>query len=373
MKISILNETEGTERRVALVPETAAKLTSAGFSIAVESGAGTAAGFSDAAYTTAGAVVADRTATLDGAKVIASIGRPGPDLIPEGAAVIGFLRPLADKDYATAIAGRGATALAMELVPRITRAQFMDALSSMATVAGYKAVLIAASAVPRFFPMLTTAAGTIRPAKVIVIGAGVAGLQAIATARRLGAEVIGYDVRPAAGEQIRSLGAKFEPMEVDHSEDAGGYATELPPEFYKAEQEMIRKHSKEADAIISTALIPGKKAPLLITKEMVEEMRPGSVIVDLSAAQGGNCELTRPDEEIRHGNVSIIGHTNLPAMMPEHASQLYSRNIAALLQLLVPDAKAGATVLDDEVVRGALVMAHGEILHPMVRKFHGLD
>ncbi len=162
-------------------------------------------------------------------------------------------------------------------------------------------------------------------------------------------------------------------MEVDHSEDAGGYATELPPEFYKAEQEMIRKHSKEADAIISTALIPGKKAPLLITKEMVEEMRPGSVIVDLSAAQGGNCELTRPDEEIRHGNVSIIGHTNLPAMMPEHASQLYSRNIAALLQLLVPDAKAGATVLDDEVVRGALVMAHGEILHPMVRKFHGLD
>lgn len=370
MNIAVLNETAGLEARAALTPETCAKLAKSGHTVRVESGAGLASGFSDAAYAAAGArVSSDRAALLDGVNILARVTRPGPDVLdklPAGAAVIGFLQPLADKTSAPDFAKRGLTAIALELVPRITRAQFMDALSSMATVAGYKAALIAANSVTRFFPMLTTAAGTIKPAKVIVIGAGVAGLQAIATARRLGAEVIGYDVRPAAGEQIRSLGAQFEPMEAAHAEDAGGYATEQSAEFYKQEQELIRKHSRDADAIISTALVPGKRAPLLITRAMVEEMRHGSVIVDLSAAAGGNCELTLPDEEVRHGGVLILGPTNLPSTMPEHASQLYGRNMAALIGLLAPD-PAGPFNLEDEVVKGALVTANGEIVHQAVK------
>ncbi len=372
MNIAVLNETSGLEARVALTPETCGKLVKSGHVVQVESGAGAASGFNDAAYVAAGATVShDRNNLLADANILCRVNKPGPDIIeklPANSVVIGFLQPLADKTITPALAERKITALAMELVPRITRAQFMDALSSMATVAGYKAVLIAAHSVPRFFPMLTTAAGTIKPAKVVVIGAGVAGLQAIATARRLGAEVVGYDVRPAAGEQIRSLGAQFEPMEVSHAEDAGGYATEQSVEFYKQEQELIRKHSKDADAVISTALVPGKRAPLLITREMVEEMRQGSVIVDLSAAAGGNCELTLPDEQVRHGGVLILGPTNLPSTMPEHASQLYGRNMAALVSLLAPE-PAGSFNLDDEVVKGALVTTNGEIVHQAVKAF----
>lgn len=382
MRIVILNETDiatpnatgDRERRVALIPDICGKLVKGGHELLVEAGAGAAAGFADALYLEAGAqILEDRATLLAKAQVHPRITKPGADIIsglPPGCALIAFLQPLVDHATVKALAEQKLIAVAMELIPRITRAQFMDALSSMATVAGYKAVLLAANSLPRFFPMLTTAAGTIRPAKVIVIGAGVAGLQAIATARRLGAEVIAYDVRAAAGEQIRSLGAHFEPMEVDHAEDAGGYAKELSADFYKGEQEMIRKHSKDADAIISTALIPGRPAPLLITKAMVEEMKPGSAIVDLSAAAGGNCELTQAGRELEHGTVRIIGYTNLPAMMPEHASQLYSRNIQSLLGLLCPDSATIST--EDEVVKSAMVTKDGEIVSPAVRKAMGL-
>ncbi|MFQ3577631.1 MAG: Re/Si-specific NAD(P)(+) transhydrogenase subunit alpha [Verrucomicrobiia bacterium] len=372
MKIGVLNETNTLERRVALIPDVAGRLVEEGHTVAIESGAGQKAGFADHVYKDSGvAVHQTRSELLAEVDLLLTLGKPEPeciDQLKEGTILIGFLQPLADLATVKRMNERKITALAMELLPRITRAQFMDALSSMATVAGYKAVLIAANALPRFFPMLTTAAGTIKPAKVIVIGAGVAGLQAIATARRLGAEVVGYDVRAAAGEQIQSLGARFEPMEVAHAEDEGGYAKELSPDFYKEEQELIRKHSPDADAIISTAQIPGKKAPLLITKAMVEEMRAGSAIVDLAAAAGGNCELTRPDEVITYKGVSIFGHTNLPAMMPEHASQLYSRNLHALIRLLCTEGGQGAATFEDEVVKGALVCMGGHVNHPMVLK-----
>ena len=257
----------------------------------------------------------------------------------------------------------------MEMVPRITRDQRMDALSTMSTVAGYKVVLMAANACGRFFPMLSTAAGTIHPGKVMIIGAGVAGLQAIATARRLGAVVTAFDVRPAAGEQVKSLGAEFVSLEVPHeqAEDTGGYAKELSPEFYKNEQELIRKYSKDTDVIISTALIPGKRAPILITEEMVREMKPGSVIVDMAVEQGGNCTLSELGKEVLKHGVTIIGLLNIPGTMPVHASLLYARNVLAFLNLISPDGKSAKIDLADDIIKGSLITHGGGIVHPLIK------
>ena len=283
--------------------------------------------------------------------------------------LVGLADPLAPGELMREVAARGVTLFALELVPRITRAQPMDVLSSMATVAGYKAVLVAASALPRLFPMLTTAAGTIPPAHVFVVGAGVAGLQAIATARRLGARVSAYDVRPAVKEQVQSLGARFVelPLETAETEDRGGYAKALDEEFYRRQREMMLRVVASSDVVITTALVPGRRAPLLVTEEMIEGMAPGSVVVDLAAERGGNCELTRPDETVvRHG-VTILGPTNLPATVPFHASRMYSRNITAFVQHALKDGPA-ALDLNDEIVRETLVARGGELVHAQVRE-----
>jgi H+-translocating NAD(P) transhydrogenase subunit alpha len=369
MRIVVPKEAGGTERRVALVPESAGRLVKAGSEVRVEQGAGAEAGFSDAAYEAAGAeVVADRQALLASADLVTCVQPlPAGELgsLPAGAAMIGMLRPLSSPDYMRTAASAGVRALAMELVPRITRAQKMDALSSQATVAGYRAVLLAAAGHGKFFPMLMTAAGTIPPARVLVLGAGVAGLQAIATARRLGAVVQGFDIRPAVKEQVESLGAQWVGMEMAEAEGAGGYAAEVSEETQRREHEHLHKLLAEADVVITTAQIPGKPAPVLITTEMVEDMRAGAIIVDLAAESGGNCELTRANEDVRHGNVLILGPTDLAAGMSTHASQMYSRNVEALVQHIVRD---GALQLDtsDEIVRDCLITADGEIVHPRV-------
>jgi len=355
MRVGVVRETAPGERRVALVPETAGKLAAAGFDVVVEAGAGDAASFPDNAYADAGATVGDPWA----AEIVAAVRRPDQARLHDGQILIGFLDPLADKAGVDALAARGVTAFAMESIPRTTRAQSMDALSSQATVGGYKAALLAAEHLPRFFPMLMTAAGTVPPAKVLVIGAGVAGLQAIATARRLGAVVTGFDVRPVVREQIESLGANWLDLGVSGAEAEGGYARELTPEEMKAQQEALEARIGEFDAVITTAAVPGRAAPRIIPASAVKTMRPGSVIVDLAAETGGNCELTEPGEIAVREHVTLVGLTNLPSTMPYHASMLYSRNVMALLLHLAPE---GALNLDwsDEITAGACVAGRKE-------------
>jgi len=371
MHISILRELAPGESRVALLPEAVRGLVSKGLEVAVEAGSGDAAGASDEAYRQAGAdVTSDRHQLLAAADVLPVVNTPAADdlrRLKSGAVMIGFLRPLDAAASLDPAIERDATLFAMELVPRITRAQAMDALSSMATVAGYKAVLLAADRLPKMFPLLMTAAGTIAPAHVLVLGAGVAGLQAVATARRLGAVVNAYDVRAVAGEQVRSLGAKF--LEVDlggiETEDKGGYAKELSEEALARGRELIAANARTSDVVITTAQVPGKRAPRMLSREAVEAMRPGSVIVDLAAPAGGNCELTRPGEAVVHNGVVILGPLNLPATVPVHASQLYSRNVNNFLQLLI---KNGELNLDwnDEIIRGSCVAHAGELMNERI-------
>jgi proton-translocating NAD(P)+ transhydrogenase subunit alpha len=354
VRIGVPKETAAGERRVALVPEVVAKLVEAGHEVAIERGAGSAASFEDPDYADAGASLVESAWDVD---AVVKVQKPTADeaaKLRSGAVLIGFLQPLTDQAGIERLAAQGVVAFAMESIPRITRAQSMDALSSQATVGGYKAALIAADRLPRFLPMLTTAAGTVQPAKVLVIGAGVAGLQAIATARRLGGVVFGFDVRSAVKEQIESLGAKFLDLGVKGEETAGGYATELTAEQQAQQQAELEKRLPDFDAVITTAAIPGRPAPKLIPASAVDAMRPGSVIVDLAAETGGNCELTAPGEEIVHGGVTIVGRLNLPSEMPYHASQLYARNVQALLSLLAPEGELNLD-FDDEIIAGACV------------------
>jgi NAD(P) transhydrogenase subunit alpha len=342
---------------VALVPETVSKLRDAGLEVRVERGAGEAAGFPDASYAEAGADLVDPGTAASGAEIVARVAPPSAEevgALAPGTVLVGFLQPLTDPDGIARLRDRGVVAFAMESIPRITRAQPMDALSSQATVGGYKAVLLAADRVPKLFPMLMTAAGTIAPVRALVIGAGVAGLQAIATARRLGAVVSAFDVRPAVKEQVESLGAAFLELGVRAEETEGGYATELTPEQQAQQQAALEERIPEFDVVITTAAVPGRPAPRLIPAAAVDKMRAGSVIVDLAAESGGNCELTVPGEVVEHGGVTIVGTTNLPSLMAHHASQLYSRNVASLLQHLAPE---GELVLDweDEITSGACV------------------
>jgi H+-translocating NAD(P) transhydrogenase subunit alpha len=359
MRVGIPRETTEGERRVALVPETAGKLAAAGFEIVVEAGAGGPASFPDADYTQAGATLGDPW----GADAVVKVRKPSAEEIgklSQGQVLIGFLEPLSDPAGLEALAGRGVTAFALESIPRITRAQSMDALSSQATVGGYKAALLAAENLPRFFPMLMTAAGTVPPAKVLVIGAGVAGLQAIATARRLGAVTTGFDVRPVVREQIESLGANWLDLGVTSAEAEGGYARELTPEEMEAQQRALEERIAGFDVVITTAAVPGRPAPKIIPASAVEAMRPGSVLVDLAADSGGNCDLTKPGEIVEQAGVTLVGLTNLPSSMPYHASTLYSRNVQALLLHLAPE---GELSLDwsDEITSGACVAGKQEV------------
>jgi len=371
MRIVVLREQEAGEKRVAFLPDAIRKLSGQKIEVAVESGAGIFAGASDDDYRNAGAVVnQDRRTLLESADILVAVNRPpASDLafLHRGAVVIAFLRPLDEPAALEPVITGGLTAFAMELVPRITRAQAMDALSSMATIAGYKAVLIAADNLPKLFPMLTTAAGTIAPARVLVLGAGVAGLQAIATARRLGAVVEGYDIRAVAGEQVRSLGAKF--LEVDlggiQTEDTGGYAKELTEEALNRGRELIAEHAKTSDVVITTAQVPGRRAPLLITEQAVRGMRNGSVIVDLAGASGGNCALTRPGEVFEENGVTIMAPLNLAAMVPVHASQLYSRNVTSFLGLIISNGELNIN-REDEILKGSAVAFEGTDVHPRV-------
>ena len=352
MLLGVPKEVAAGERRVALVPDTIGRLPE-GVGVVVEAGAGVESAFTDAAYVEAGATIGDPW----GAEVVAKVAAPTADeasRLHSGQALIGFLDPAANGELFARLAAAGVSAFALESIPRITRAQPLDALSSQATVAGYKAALLAADRLPRFLPMLSTAAGTIPPAKVLVIGAGVAGLQAIATARRLGAVVSAFDVRPAVAEQVRSLGGTFLDLGVVGEETEGGYARELTPEQQAAQQAELQARIPQFDAVITTAAIPGRPAPRLVTAEAVRAMRPGSVIVDLAAETGGNCELTQRGQEVEEGGVRIVGLTNLPSTMPTHASQLLSRNVAALVALLVRDG-ALAPDWDDEIVTGSCV------------------
>jgi H+-translocating NAD(P) transhydrogenase subunit alpha len=365
MKVGVPNQAEQGEPRVALVPEAIRRLGARGIEVVVESGAGAQANHSDDAYREVGATVASADDAW-GAEVVCVVRAPSDEQIgrlAEGSVLIGFLGPLTAPETTRALASAGVTAFAMEAIPRITRAQAMDALSSQSTVAGYRAVLIAALATGRFFPMLTTAAGTIKPATVLVLGAGVAGLQAIATARRLGAVVTAFDVRAAVREQVESLGARFLDLDLEaDAEGAGGYAKELAEDQQRRQQSALADAISRFDVVITTALVPGRRAPLLVTADAVRGMRPGSVIVDLAAEAGGNCELTEAGETIVRDDVTIVGPVNLPAEMAEHASQLYARNVGALLELMVDD---GALKLDfdDEVIAGACVTRDGEIVH----------
>jgi len=371
MNVVVLRETQPGEARTALMPESVKKLTDLKCSVLVESGAGLAAARTDDDYRQAGAEIsADRDALLAAADVLAVVNRPSADdfaRLKSGAVVIGFLRPLDEPAAILPAVDRGITTFSVELIPRITRAQAMDALSSMATVAGYKAVLIGAVHIPRMFPLLMTAAGTVPPARVLVLGAGVAGLQAIATARRLGAVVEGYDVRAAAGEQVKSLGATF--LEVDlggiKTEDAGGYAVELSDEAMNRGRALIAEHAKTADVVITTAQVPGRRAPLLVTEEAVNGMKRGSIVIDLAGATGGNCALSQADASVERDGVTILAPTNLAATVPVHASQLYSRNITSFLSLLI---KNGELLIDmnDDVVGPSCVTHQGQVVNQRV-------
>jgi NAD(P) transhydrogenase subunit alpha len=378
MKVGIPKETWPGETRVAVIPAGVAALKKAGLGVVVERGAGSAAGFPDSAYQTQGAEIAARSDVISGSDILLTVRAvPAPGTLRSGQAVIGFADPLGAPRAIQEIAPSGAALLSMELMPRITRAQSMDALSSMATIAGYKGVLLAADALPRMFPMLMTAAGTISPARVFIVGAGVAGLQAIASAKRMGARVEAYDVRPAVKEQVQSLGAKFVelPLDAADAEDKGGYAKAQDESFYRRQREMMLKVVAGSDVVITTALIPGKRAPILLTTEMVEAMEPGSVVVDLAAERGGNCELTQPDTVVEHKGVKIIGPSNPSALVPYHASQMYSKNIITFLQHLL--GKDGATApslplnQEDEITRETLLTRDGAVVHQRLREMGG--
>ncbi len=368
MNVAVPREAGTNEARVALVPETVAKLVKLGIAVNVAQGAGERAAFPDESFAQAGAsIVADSTALLSDADLLVTVGRPDDRVLPalpKRAVLLGMLGPLGDPQYVRRLAELGITALSMDAIPRITRAQSMDALSSQSNIAGYKAVLIAALALPKFFPMLTTAAGTVAPAKVLILGAGVAGLQAIATARRLGAVVSAYDTRAVVKEQVQSLGATF--LEIDLGVDAqtaGGYAKELTAEQIDKQRAFMVSAIGGSDVVITTALVPGRPAPLLITEEAVAAMHPGAVIVDLAAEAGGNCALTQRDRTVTSQNgVQIVGATNLPATMPYHASQLYSRNVHTLLAHLLKDGKLNLD-MDDEITRGTTIVHDGTIVH----------
>jgi H+-translocating NAD(P) transhydrogenase subunit alpha len=381
LRVGVVCESAPGERRVAMVPGALAVLNKSGVEFLMETGAGARAGFPDAEYAEKGVRILSRQEVFDGADVIAQVRSPGsnPDgsaadlaLMRRGQTVIGFGEPLTAIETARLLAERGITFLSMELMPRITRAQSMDALSSMATIAGYKAVLIAADTLPRMFPMLMTAAGTITPARVLVIGAGVAGLQAIATARRLGAIVSGYDIRAAVKEQIESLGARFVVLNVEAAgaEDKGGYAKAMGEEFYRKQRQALGDVLAEQNVVITTAAVPGRRAPILITAEMATRMAPGSVIVDIAAERGGNCELTRPGETVVNNGVQILGPLNLPSSIPYHASQMYAKNVATFLKHLIKDGVLNLN-REDEIVKETLVTEGGAVVHARVLEAMG--
>jgi NAD(P) transhydrogenase subunit alpha len=383
MIVGVPKEIYPKERRVAIVPAVIPNLKKSGLEVVVEAGAGIAAGYPDAEYADKGGqLVTNRVQLFEKADIVVQFlcygandktGSADLPLMRKGQALIGFVRPLGTVKTLQEIAERGVSAFSVELMPRTTRAQSMDALSSMATICGYKAVVLAANTLPRMFPMLTTAAGTIAPARVLIIGAGVAGLQAIATARRLGAVASAYDMRPAAKEQVQSLGGRFVelPIEAKDAQDARGYGKAQDEAFYQQQRELLGKTVAESDVVITAAVIPGKKSPVLVTKDMVEKMAPGSVIVDLAAERGGNCELTIPDQIVVEHNVTIIGEFNLAATVPYHASALYARNVSAFLQHLVKEGKLQVD-LKDEIIRETLVTRDGVVVNARVREFFGM-
>ncbi len=376
MRISVVKENGFDERRVALTPDVVARLIKSGFEVHVESGAGEGAFFSNEDYQSAGAtVVSDPGQLWREAEILMTVcstqagddDQPGFRWLKPGAILVGFMNPLGEPVKIKEMAEHGITVFPIEMVPRSTRAQSMDALSSQASLAGYKAVLVAAASLPKFFPMLTTAAGTIRPAKIFIMGAGVAGLQAIATARRLGAVVEGYDIRPEVKEQVQSLGAKFVELVLDEDTNAeGGYAKELSEQSKQKALELVADHVSQADVVITTAQVPGRKAPLLVTEEMVSRMKPGSVIVDLAAGQGGNCACTEAGKDVVAHGVTVIGPTNLPASMPVHASQTYAKNLQSLVGLLVKDG-AIALNLEDDIVSGTCAAHEGKIRNARIQ------
>lgn len=383
MIIGVPKESYPGERRVALVPVVVPILAKAGFQVVVEAGAGEQAGYPDALYVDKGAkILPDRAAVFAAADIVAQVlcygsndvtGKADLPLMRRGQVLLGFLRPLGSAEILQQIAQTGVTSFSVELMPRTTRAQSMDALSSMGTICGYKAVLIAADTLPRIFPMLTTAAGTVTPARILIIGAGVAGLQAIATARRLGAVVSAYDMRPAAKEQVQSLGGRFVelPIEAKNAQDARGYGTAQDESFYAKQRELLGRVIAESDVVITTAVVPGKKAPVLVTADMVKGMAPGSVIFDLAAERGGNCELTRAGETVVAHGVTIIGQINIAAEVPYHASQMYARNLTAFLVNLVKDGKM-RPASEDEIIRETLLTRDGEIVNARAREFFAL-
>ncbi len=383
MIVGIPRETYPGERRVALVPSVIPSLAKAGLEAVIEAGAGVGAGFPDAEYAAKGAkILPDRAEVFAKADIVIQVlcygsndktGKPDLALFRRGQVLIGFLRPLGSLEVIQEIAATGVTSFSVELMPRTTRAQSMDALSSMGTICGYKTVLIAADTLPKMFPMLTTAAGTITPARVLVIGAGVAGLQAIATARRLGAVVSAYDLRPASKEQVQSLGGRFVelPIEAKDAQDAGGYAKAQDEDFYRRQRELLGKVVAESDVVITAAVVPGKKSPVLVTREMVAGMAPGSVVVDLAAERGGNCELTVPGEKIVEHGVTIIGYFNFASTVPYHASQMYAKNMTAFLLHMVKEGKLQLN-LDDEIIKSTLVTQGGEVVNGRVREFFSL-
>jgi NAD(P) transhydrogenase subunit alpha len=374
MKIGIVSETFPGERRVALVPASVPPLKKAGLDVLVEEDAGREAGFPDAAYKEKGAeLVASRSDVFAAADIILQVRLTDPSPLRAGQIVIGMADPLGAPQGVRELAAKGVTAFALELIPRITRAQSMDVLSSMATIAGYKAVLLAANSLPRMFPLLTTAAGTVTPAHVFIVGVGVAGLQAISTARRLGAVVEAYDVRPAVKEQVQSVGAKFVelPLETAQAEDKGGYAKAQDESFYQRQRDMMARVVAANDVVITTAVVPGKKAPVLITAEMVRGMAPGSVVIDLAAERGGNCELTCADQVVVEQGVTILGPTNLPSTVPYHGSQMYAKNVTTFLLHLIKD---GSVRIDptDEITRDTLIAEKGEVVNGRIRELLGL-
>ena len=375
MRVGVPREIVPGEKRVALVPEVIPPLLKLGHTVAVETGAGVRAGFTDQEYSAAGATIEAAPGSIYSAEMVLKIQRPTTgtggelEMLRPGTVLIGLLQPSGDPAIFTALAERQIIASSMELVPRTTRAQMMDALSSQSTVAGYKAVLIAANALQRFFPMLMTAAGTVRPARVLVIGAGVAGLQAIATARRIGAVVEAFDTRPVVKEQVQSLGATFIELHVDSQEaqDAGGYAKELDEEHIRREKELIHERAKNADVIITTALVPGRRAPMLVSAETVQAMKPGSVIVDLAGEQGGNCALTAPGETVERHGVTIIAPLNISSELAYHASQMYAKNLTALVTLMTSEGRLKLDMSDD-IISAVCVTAGGEVRTPSIRE-----
>jgi NAD(P) transhydrogenase subunit alpha len=383
MIVGVPREVFPGERRVALVPAVLPSLAKVGLEAVVEAGAGVEAGYPDAEFAAKGAkVMTNRAEVFRVSDIVVQVlghganDRNGSGDLPlfrPNQVLVGFLRPLGSAQTVQELAGRGITSFSVELMPRITRAQSMDALSSMATISGYKAVVLAADTLPRIFPMLTTAAGTITPGRVLILGVGVAGLQAIATARRLGAVVSAYDVRPAVKEQVQSLGARFVELAIEakDAQDARGYATAQDESFYRRQRELLGKVLAESDVVITTAVVPGKKAPILVTKEMVAGMPPGSVLVDLAAERGGNCELTRPGEQLVEHGVTLLGPINLASSVPYHASQMYAKNLATFLLLLVKDGKLHLN-MQDEIIRDTLVTQNGDVANTRLREFYSL-